>query len=1562
MESSKQNEERDTPPQNWKSCKLMIDPALTKGLYKVYRFDGQFFNIPVEDIGLFPISTLKDPRVCRLWSKNTKSDLSIAKFKIDEWYIGPVPPREITFSRLNDNVNATFLRQICEKYGSIEEVEICYHPNTKKHLGLAKVEFDTVKAAKEAVKHLHQTSVMGNIIHVEIDPKGENRSRYLQLLLSGLYTPRTLPVGSSEQALRSLVDSLLDSTSAQHQGAFSSPASIQTPLSLDTAYFSICQDTPCSFGYTPQSQGTPRTPCLSATPLSQDSCYSSLQATPILQGEPSTYSVCKSLRQELCLRKPERNRKRSRQVSHFNSKLWQRCLPDSLLEKRKNVQQPGVWSQTAKLSTHEESSSSIASPLQGSAGLIDSKDSPQTANSFSILTINVSDEQQTHQPQLESLDSRIESLLTNSEIPSGFHKNTLEPYENSRDSPASDDLFALSPCGSFLNSPHHSYIVDVSPTSLSESDQEQSLPEETSQCPSKTTPCERRVYINGGKAEETSQMHLTANQNTKQPNKGQSGATTNTASVAASLCSSSLSGITPNIPPAPPSLGPPETPFFIPLLPPPSSLPPIPPRLPDGTIPIPPPDWIPHQDVSRLPPLSIPPPPAFFLPPPPLMLPPPIPPPVHKGPLHAQPVASSGQGSAPFSLIQPPWLAPPFPRINPFVPPPGYPPAHEHSHKVTAEKVLEVLADELRSIIRKDIVRRMIEGVAFKAFEDWWEGQEEKLKIQVSPLKKGTCLKENDPLNRITEKGKKPPLPSFRVKRKQLEDIQESSRTSNSSVKQKDQVGSTSPKAKRRHARPLGLDSSDEDADGEEDKREERAEDDAQMSNPVEAVIPVSDNLQYLENTLKDSNVDGDSAGDQHSEETETEEETDNTDATFQSADREHCLDKETFPESSSSEESECCSDCSRSFSSQSFEDFPSDLSTTSEGNKEDECEECIVISSDEDSDETEPPATPSTPLTPGSQMDLDLQNWLNMCEQTEENHASCQLDFCTLDAMTSLQSSETQNVYHMSPVGLAAEEPGPDVDMRSPDWMEEFDPVRPLTPTGCLVEADLDILVKNRAATLIVEEVELPPTPGRGVLADMEIAESDDINEVLSANCELGAAQVDSPSDSCDSDDEMPKTNGEEEGSVRVGAPATPGRGVAEDITTDAALHNPSDVLPLSCNPYITPPKTPGRDIVLPLRAHERKTQASPPLHPNPLRISPIAMSSPCSLAEPLSDTDDWTRPKPLQGLENMPSVLNQEAPSGKQTLWKKTKRKKREQQKRLGWTHRWRSLYEEWKIFHSFWKRGLDEEDARFLQASYEKLKEENNGAEWLGKWISHPTTHSERSKEHQCWLPVHRSGSARSEGFYKISRKEKMKNLSNSKLSTYLPSATAQGASVPPQHPSSLRSGSDFRSEQRRLLSSFSCDSDLIRFNQLKYRKKRIRFGRSHIHDWGLFAMEPIAADEMVIEYVGETIRQVIADRREQRYEEEGIGGSYLFRIDQDTIIDATKCGNLARFINHSCNPNCYAKVISVESQKKIVIYSRQPISINEEITYNYKFPIEDTKIPCLCGAENCRGSLN
>ncbi|KAJ9552742.1 hypothetical protein OSB04_016787 [Centaurea solstitialis] len=145
-----------------------------------------------------------------------------------------------------------------------------------------------------------------------------------------------------------------------------------------------------------------------------------------------------------------------------------------------------------------------------------------------------------------------------------------------------------------------------------------------------------------------------------------------------------------------------------------------------------------------------------------------------------------------------------------------------------------------------------------------------------------------------------------------------------------------------------------------------------------------------------------------------------------------------------------------------------------------------------------------------------------------------------------------------------------------------------------------------------------------------------------------------------------------------------------------------------------------------------------------------------------------------------------------------------------------------------------------------------------------------------------------------------------------------------------------------------------ADLLKATQLKARKKRLRFQRSKIHDWGLVALEPIEAEDFVIEYVGELIRPRISDIRELHYEKMGIGSSYLFRLDDGYVVDATKRGGIARFINHSCEPNCYTKVISVDGQKKIFIYAKRQILAGEEITYNYKFPLEEKKIPCNCGS--------
>lgn len=201
----------------------------------------------------------------------------------------------------------------------------------------------------------------------------------------------------------------------------------------------------------------------------------------------------------------------------------------------------------------------------------------------------------------------------------------------------------------------------------------------------------------------------------------------------------------------------------------------------------------------------------------------------------------------------------------------------------------------------------------------------------------------------------------------------------------------------------------------------------------------------------------------------------------------------------------------------------------------------------------------------------------------------------------------------------------------------------------------------------------------------------------------------------------------------------------------------------------------------------------------------------------------------------------------------------------------------------------------------------------------WVDHcvtdrsfvPPPNKKRKKDDE--LKVHKTGCARTEGFYKLDVRDKAKHKyhhakANVENAQTWDRTDDQQATQHNKQVSKMQGISrEARSNQRRLLTAFGSigESELLKFNQLKFRKKQLKFAKSAIHDWGLFAMEPIAADEMVIEYVGQMIRPIVADLRETKYEAIGIGSSYLFRIDMETIIDATKCGNLARFINHSCN---------------------------------------------------------
>ncbi|GAB5368126.1 hypothetical protein AAMO2058_001291500 [Amorphochlora amoebiformis] len=151
--------------------------------------------------------------------------------------------------------------------------------------------------------------------------------------------------------------------------------------------------------------------------------------------------------------------------------------------------------------------------------------------------------------------------------------------------------------------------------------------------------------------------------------------------------------------------------------------------------------------------------------------------------------------------------------------------------------------------------------------------------------------------------------------------------------------------------------------------------------------------------------------------------------------------------------------------------------------------------------------------------------------------------------------------------------------------------------------------------------------------------------------------------------------------------------------------------------------------------------------------------------------------------------------------------------------------------------------------------------------------------------------------------------------------------------------------------------------VRYRQLKRRRAKCVVMPSQIHAWGLFATEHIGKDEMVIEYLGELIRQTVADLREKRYEDEGLGSCYMFRVDENYIVDSTRRGNVSRFINHSCDPNCYTRVVNHNGNNKIVILAKRDIYKDEEITYDYKFQSEKGEgIPCSCGAPNCAGRLN
>jgi SET domain-containing protein len=129
-------------------------------------------------------------------------------------------------------------------------------------------------------------------------------------------------------------------------------------------------------------------------------------------------------------------------------------------------------------------------------------------------------------------------------------------------------------------------------------------------------------------------------------------------------------------------------------------------------------------------------------------------------------------------------------------------------------------------------------------------------------------------------------------------------------------------------------------------------------------------------------------------------------------------------------------------------------------------------------------------------------------------------------------------------------------------------------------------------------------------------------------------------------------------------------------------------------------------------------------------------------------------------------------------------------------------------------------------------------------------------------------------------------------------------------------------------------------------------RLAVRPSRIHRWGLFAEETIPAGKEVIEYTGERI-----SRREIR-RRAGRKLHYFFRLDKYWAIDGHVGGSGAQYVNHCCDPNVEARRID----RHILYFSKRHIQAGEELFLDYRFRKFGPKVPCRCGAANCRGTIN
>lgn len=133
--------------------------------------------------------------------------------------------------------------------------------------------------------------------------------------------------------------------------------------------------------------------------------------------------------------------------------------------------------------------------------------------------------------------------------------------------------------------------------------------------------------------------------------------------------------------------------------------------------------------------------------------------------------------------------------------------------------------------------------------------------------------------------------------------------------------------------------------------------------------------------------------------------------------------------------------------------------------------------------------------------------------------------------------------------------------------------------------------------------------------------------------------------------------------------------------------------------------------------------------------------------------------------------------------------------------------------------------------------------------------------------------------------------------------------------------------------------------------KFARFKLRIGTSEIHHVGIFAAEDIPAHRPVIEYTGKRLTFA------QGADLKGTEDRYVVRLNDTCLLDGRTGGSGAELINHCCAPNLTFK----RRGGRIFFDSVRKIRAGEELTAKYGYPVKMVRVPCRCGARNCRGTL-